>query len=217
MRAELVESVPFDQLRAHSRFGASRLRAARASRFEPAVVVVPRRGKNASAPSSSVRRRAISDARSCLLSSRTTEQCITLRFSLNAAQRLALRPTTLHGRGNSLGSCGSCLGGQAPVIGGLGWTSSAGPSCSGPSRALSLRVARPTARRPARRVQPRLRVVARHPRPARRLPRPVSRQRRPGRIQVPAGRLAPSTSRGRPSSGGIRASGQLPGGRVCHA
>jgi hypothetical protein len=165
-------------------------------------------------------RRAVPGARSCLLSSRTTEQCNTLRFSLNAAQRRALRPTTLHGRGNSLASCGStesCLGDQAPVIGGLGWTSSAGRSCSGPFRALSLPVARPTAPRPARRVRPRLRVVARHLRPARLLSRGVSRQRRPGRIQVPAGRSAPSTSRGRPSFGGIRASGQLPGGKMCLA
>jgi hypothetical protein len=36
---------------------------ARASRYESAAVVVARRGKNAFAPSSSVRRRAISDAR----------------------------------------------------------------------------------------------------------------------------------------------------------
>jgi hypothetical protein len=39
-------------------------RAARASRSEPAAVVVARRGKNASARAFSVRRRAISDARS---------------------------------------------------------------------------------------------------------------------------------------------------------
>jgi hypothetical protein len=43
------------------------LAAARASRLESAAVVVARRGKNASAPFSSARRRAIPDARSWCL------------------------------------------------------------------------------------------------------------------------------------------------------
>jgi len=46
--------------------------AARASRLESAAVVVTRGGKNASARSSSVRRRAISDARSSLLDAPTS-------------------------------------------------------------------------------------------------------------------------------------------------
>jgi hypothetical protein len=129
-------------------------------------------------------------------SSWTTEQLGTLGFSLNAADGEA--------------------GDQARVLGGSGWTSSAGHSCSGPSLAQSWRVVRRTEPRAVRRIRPR-HPLGRHLRPARCPPPQVSRQGRPRRIQCLAGRSAPTSQRERPSSGGIRASNQLPGGRQFHA
>jgi hypothetical protein len=111
----------------------------------------------------------------------------------------------------------SCLGDQAPIIGGSGWTSSAGPSCSGPSLALSWRAARLTALQAVRRVRTRQQVVMRHHRPARCLPPRIRRQPRPSRIQFPAGGRAPTSPRGQRSPAGIRAGNQLPGGRMFQA
>ena len=108
-------------------------------------------------------------------------------------------------------------GDQARVFGGPGWTSSAGPSCLGPSPALSWPVVRRTGARAARRVRPGQFTLSRHVRPARCLASRVSRQHRPSRIQFPAGRLVPTARRGRRSSGGIPAGNRLPGVRLFQA
>jgi hypothetical protein len=106
---------------------------------------------------------------------------------------------------------------RSSEYGGSVWRSSAGPSCSGPSIALSWPVVRRTGVRAVRRVRPGPHTLSRHIRRAPCLPPRVSRQHRPSRIQFPAGRLAPTSPPERPSSGGIQASSQLPGGRLFHA
>jgi hypothetical protein len=141
-----------------------------------------------------------------------------LGVSLNAAQPKLLRCRQWRWQfvSSRRGSTYSCLGDQAQLIGGWGWTSSAGPSCSGLSLALSWRVARLTQTRAVRRIRTRQYPVREHVRPARCLPlRP--RQRRRSRIHFPAGELAPTPPRRRPSSAGIRARDQLPGGSMFHA
>ena len=130
-------------------------------------------------------------------SSWTTEQLGTLGFSLNAADGEA--------------------GDQARVLGGSDWTSSAGPSCSRPSLALSWPVALRTDARAVRRVRPRQYTLSRQIRPAQCLLPRVSRKRLLSRIQLPAGRLTPGTSRERPWYGVTPASNRPPGEKLFHA
>jgi hypothetical protein len=61
--------------------GLKQFAAARTSRFESTAVVVARRGKNASARSASVRRRAISDARSGVREERDRQKMLVVRPS----------------------------------------------------------------------------------------------------------------------------------------